>query len=87
MVLPELAAIASHIWTFLKWFFHPSPVDYVVVVLVLLLTLSGHILELLQMFQNKYLEFRRSRVEFKKELAKLRDEENNVSLKTSGSPI
>ena len=65
------------LWHNAASFFHLSPLDYVIAFFVVVLTFYGHILELAQLAGKKHLEFVRWRVEYRKELAKLKRSEQS----------
>lgn len=66
------------VWQTVTPLLHLSPLDWLVAFLVVALTFTGHVFDLLQIAGKKHLEFVKWRVEYRKDLARLRREESEA---------
>ena len=68
-----------NVWQIISPLFHLSGLDWVIAFFLVPLTFTGHVLDLLQLAGKKYLEFVKWRVEYRRELARLKCEESRAS--------
>lgn len=73
-----------HLLQYLLSLFHLSPLDWVIAVIVVLLTFRSQVRRLLRIEREERLEEFRSRVSYKRELQKLKEEEAQLDARIQG---